>query len=156
MRICCRIDLGNVNPAANIYLNKSYFDNAIRVDPYFAFAAPIVIGLNNSLGPITEEIYWRSCTWGWNCVNTTTWAEALLTAPENTPVNNLVLPYKPTNPQAPSVLSFSYLCPTFQRKPTDSLLISVFVGAFLFVIRSHCCLETDLRNSYRDNVWCVV
>ncbi|KAF8604530.1 hypothetical protein BDV93DRAFT_605843 [Ceratobasidium sp. AG-I] len=128
MRDAVMIDLGNVNPATNIYLNKSYFDTAIRVDPYFASAAPIVIGLNNSLGPITEEIYWHSCTWGWNCVNTTTWAEALLTAPENTPVNNLVLPYKPNNPQAPSVLSFSYLCPTFQRKPTDSLLISVFVA----------------------------
>lgn len=135
MRDAIMIDLGNVNPATNIYLNKTYFNTVIRADPFFTDAASIVIGMNNSLGPITSDIYWHACTWGWNCVNTTTWAEALISAPENEPVNNLVLPYKPTNPQAPSVLSFSYLCPTFQRKPTDSLLISVFVAtATLFSV----------------------
>ncbi|KAG9089269.1 hypothetical protein FRC06_001643 [Ceratobasidium sp. 370] len=130
LRDALMLDLGNIDPTSNIYLNKSYFDSSIQTDPFFASALPIVTTMVTDYGPITPYIYWESCTWGWNCVNTTSWANALRSTPENVPVNNLVLPWKPGQEllSRPSVLSFSYLCPTLQKKPTGSLLTGVFVA----------------------------
>ncbi|KDN50792.1 hypothetical protein RSAG8_01290, partial [Rhizoctonia solani AG-8 WAC10335] len=125
LRDAIMIDLGNTNASSNIYLNKTYLNEVIRVDPYHAEAGFI---LTNHPGGahINSSDYWNFCSF-WSCTNTT-WAEAFRNVAENSALGNIVLPYQPDDTQASSVLSFRYLCPTFQRKSTSALLVSVFVS----------------------------
>ncbi|QRV89470.1 bet1-like protein [Ceratobasidium sp. AG-Ba] len=130
LRDAVMLDLGNADTSANIYLDKSYFNSAIRTDPFFVTALPTLKQMLMGEEPITDAIFWNSCTWGWGCINTTSWADGLRNAPDGDGVNNLVLPWKP-GPEFSnwsSVLSFSYLCPTLQKKSTGSLLTAVFVA----------------------------
>ncbi|KAG9106346.1 hypothetical protein FRC07_008866 [Ceratobasidium sp. 392] len=154
LRDALMLDLGNINPASNIYLNKSVFDASIQVDPFFAESLPIVTTMFIDNDQVTPQVYWESCTWGWNCVNTTSWAGALRSTPENSPVNNLILPWKPSQDflSRPSVLGFSYLCPTLQRKPTGSLLISVFVATATMLGVAYSIFETVMPKFERRYV----
>ncbi|CAE6479528.1 unnamed protein product [Rhizoctonia solani] len=124
LRDAIMIDLGNAKPSSNIYLNKTYFNEAIRTDPYHAQAG---LTLENHPGDahMNSTEYWNFCNF-WRCVDTS-WAEAFRNVAENQPLGNVVLPYQPKNAPSPSVLSFRYLCPTFRRKSTNALLVSVFV-----------------------------
>ncbi|KAH7320544.1 hypothetical protein B0J17DRAFT_685118 [Rhizoctonia solani] len=124
LRDAIRIDLGDLDPSSNIYLNKTYFDEIIEVDPYPAAVAPLLINADLPWR-ISYDTYWPSCT-PWGCTNGT-WAETLKNLPPDTPHESIMLPYRPTTPTS-SVLNLSYLCPTIRRKPTASLLMSVFVS----------------------------
>ncbi|KAL5635170.1 hypothetical protein ACGC1H_003011 [Rhizoctonia solani] len=125
LRDAIMIDLGNAQASSNIYLNKTYFNEAIRIDPFHAEAASILTNLPGD-DRINSSDYWRFCS-AWACINTP-WAEAFRYITDNKPLKNIVLPYQPNGTQAPSVLSFKYLCPTFRRKSTNALLVSVFVA----------------------------
>ncbi|CAE6496339.1 unnamed protein product [Rhizoctonia solani] len=125
LRDAILIDLGNADTSSNIYLNKTYFNEAIRVDPYHADAGLILINHPGS-ARMNSSDYWVSCSF-WSCVNGT-WTEAFRNTTEDNPLGNITLPYRPNNLQASTVLSFRYLCPTFQRKSTNALLVSVFVS----------------------------
>ncbi|CAE6514704.1 unnamed protein product [Rhizoctonia solani] len=125
LRDAIMIDLGNAQASSNIYLNKTYFNEVIRIDPFHAESASILTNLPGN-ARINSSDYWRFCT-AWNCINTS-WAEAFRYITDNKPLRNIVLPYQPNVTQAPSVLRFKYLCPTFRRKSTNSLLVSVFVA----------------------------
>ncbi|KAJ1307244.1 hypothetical protein OPQ81_001357 [Rhizoctonia solani] len=130
LRDAIMLDLGNANASSNIYLNKTYFNEVIRVDPYHADAGSILINHPGDARMNSSE-YWNFCSF-WNCYNTS-WAEQLRGVAENQSLGNLVLPYQPDDLQAPSVLNFRYLCPTFQRKSASSLVVSVFVSTFTII-----------------------
>ncbi|CAE6439200.1 unnamed protein product [Rhizoctonia solani] len=124
LRDAIRIDLGDIDTSSNIYLNKTFFDEIIEIDPYHDTSAPLLI---NAELPwrISLDTYWQSCT-PWACTNRT-WAETYKSIPADTPYEAMVLPYRPTTLTA-SVLDVSYLCPTLRPKPIASLLMSVFVA----------------------------
>ncbi|CAE6422989.1 unnamed protein product [Rhizoctonia solani] len=124
LRDAIMIDLGNAETSSNIYLNKTYFNEVIRTDPYLTEAGNILINHPGN-ARINSSDYWHFCSF-WSCVNTS-WAEAFMNKAEDQPLGNIVLPYRPSGTQASSVLSFKYLCPTFQRKSTSAMLVSVFV-----------------------------
>ncbi|CUA75856.1 hypothetical protein RSOLAG22IIIB_01856 [Rhizoctonia solani] len=124
LRDAIMIDLGNAQASSNMYLNKTYFDEVIRIDPYHAEGASILGNRTGDLRMNSTE-YWKFCN-SWVCVNTSL-AEAFMKITDDTPLKNIALPYRPKDTQVPSVLSFRYLCPTFQRKRTSALLVSVFV-----------------------------
>ncbi|KAF8666645.1 hypothetical protein RHS04_09629 [Rhizoctonia solani] len=130
LRDAIMIDLGNINTESNIYVNKTYFNEVIRVDPYHDNAGNIIANLSGSLQMDTDT-FWNFCGY-WGCVNTS-WAEALQGMPENASLKGISLPYRPDGPYAPSVLKFRYLCPTFKRKSTTALLVSVFATTFTIV-----------------------
>ncbi|KAL5635171.1 hypothetical protein ACGC1H_003012 [Rhizoctonia solani] len=125
LRDAIMIDLGNAQASSNIYLNKTYFNEAIRIDPFHAEGASILTNLPGD-DRINSSDYWNFCS-AWACINTS-WAEAFRSTAENQPLRNIVLPYQPNITLAPSVLRFRYLCPTFRRKSTSALLVSVFVA----------------------------
>ncbi|CUA71780.1 hypothetical protein RSOLAG22IIIB_09829 [Rhizoctonia solani] len=124
LRDAIRIDLGDLDTSSNIYLNKTYFDEMIEVDPYPHTVAPLFLDAQLPWR-ISYDAYWIACT-PWACVNGT-WAETLKNIPEDTPHEALMLPYRPTTKTA-SIFNVSYLCPKLQRKSLASLLMSVFVA----------------------------
>ncbi|CAE6426961.1 unnamed protein product [Rhizoctonia solani] len=123
LRDAIRIDLGDIDASSNIYLNKTYFDEVIEVDPYREAMAPLLINADLPWR-VSYDHYWVDCT-PWTCSNGT-WTETFKAMSTDTPRENLILPYRPT-PTA-SVFNLSYLCPKLQRKPIASLLMSVFVS----------------------------
>ncbi|KAH7342058.1 hypothetical protein B0J17DRAFT_649292 [Rhizoctonia solani] len=125
LRDAIMIDLGNLKTSSNIYLNKMYFNEVIRVDSFHAEGGDTLI---NHAGDarVNSSNYWSFCSY-WSCANTSL-AEAYRNKVENQPFDNIVLPYRPNDTQVPSVLRFRYLCPTFQRKSTSALLVSVFTS----------------------------
>ncbi|CAE6482860.1 unnamed protein product [Rhizoctonia solani] len=135
LRDAVRIDLGDLDTSSNIYLNKTYFDEMIEIDPYPHTVAPLF--MNAELPWRTSyDAYWRTCT-PWACANGT-WAETFKSIPADTPHETVMLPYRPTTITA-STFNLSYLCPRLQRKPLASLLMSVFVATvtmynFLYAI----------------------
>ncbi|CAE7168241.1 unnamed protein product [Rhizoctonia solani] len=126
IRDAIMIDLGNAKASSNIYLNKTYFNEVIHVDPYHNEAADTLMNHNGS-AHLNSSDYWEFCTF-WGCVHTS-WAEAFRNMTEYKKLEdlNIVLPYRPNDTIVPSVLKFSYLCPTFKRKSTTALIVSVFV-----------------------------
>ncbi|CAE6476241.1 unnamed protein product [Rhizoctonia solani] len=125
LRDAIMVDLGNAQISSNIYLNKTYFDEVIRIDPYHIEGGSILINPPEDIR-VNSSDYWNFCN-HWICVGTSL-AEAFRGISNNTPLGNIVLPYQPNNSQIPCVLKFRYLCPTFRRKSTNALLISVFVA----------------------------
>ncbi|CAE6452285.1 unnamed protein product [Rhizoctonia solani] len=135
LRDAIRIDLGDLDTSSNIYLNKTYFNEMMEVDPYPETVAPLLI---NASPPwrVSHDYFWMWCT-PWTCVNGT-WVGMLKNMAQDTPYENIVLPYRPASRTA-SVFNLSYLCPKVKRKPVASLLMSVFVATatmynFLFAI----------------------
>ncbi|EUC55214.1 Bet1-like protein [Rhizoctonia solani AG-3 Rhs1AP] len=152
LRDAIRIDLGDLDTSSNIYLNKTYFNEIIEVDPYFDTVAPLFI---NAELPwrLSPDTYWGSCN-AWTCTNRT-WAETFKNIPANTPHQTVMLPYRPTAP-VPSVLDVSYLCPTLRRKPIASLLMSVFVATvtmynFLYALFGFVMPKVEVRYQKKVN-----
>ncbi|KAF8754260.1 hypothetical protein RHS01_06423 [Rhizoctonia solani] len=54
LRDAIMIDLGNINTESNIYVNKTYFNEVIRVDPYHENAGNIIANLSGSLQMDTD------------------------------------------------------------------------------------------------------
>ncbi|KEP48640.1 Bet1-like protein [Rhizoctonia solani 123E] len=150
LRDAIRIDLGDIDTSSNIYLNKTFFDEMIEIDPYHDTSAPLLI---NAELPwrISLDTYWQSCT-PWACTNRT-WAETYKSVPADTPYEAMVLPYRPTTLTA-SVLDVSYLCPTLRPKPIASLLMSVFVATvtmynFLYAVFGFVMPKAEVRYQKR-------
>ncbi|EUC65053.1 cytochrome b5-like heme/steroid-binding domain protein [Rhizoctonia solani AG-3 Rhs1AP] len=127
LRDAIMIDLGNAQASSNIYLNKTYFNEVIRTDPFHAESASILTNLPGD-ARINSSDYWHFCS-SWACINTP-WAGAFRNVTEHQPLRNIILPYQPNGTQA-TALNFKYLCPTFRRKPINSMLVSVFTVTML-------------------------
>ncbi|CCO35536.1 Bet1-like protein [Rhizoctonia solani AG-1 IB] len=148
LRDAIRIDLGDLDTTSNIFLNKTYFDEVMEVDPYPAAMAPLLINAEHPWR-VSYDHFWMSCS-AWSCVNGT-WVERLKNTPADVPYENIVLPYRPTS-QTASVLNLSYLCPKLQRKPILSLLMSVFVATatmYNFLLAIFCFVMPKIENWYQ-------
>ncbi|CAE6435931.1 unnamed protein product [Rhizoctonia solani] len=148
LRDAIRIDLGDLDITSNIFLNKTYFDEVMEVDPYPAAMAPLLINAEHPWR-VSYDHFWMSCS-AWSCVNGT-WVERLKNTPADVPYENIVLPYRPTS-QTASVLNLSYLCPKLQRKPILSLLMSVFVATatmYNFLLAIFCFVMPKIENWYQ-------
>ncbi|KAG9125901.1 hypothetical protein FRC07_005699 [Ceratobasidium sp. 392] len=131
MRDAIHLDMGNVNPSTNIFLNNTAFQQRIAHDPFMNQTAPLVIGLDRPDGrrPFDSTQFWSTCTWGWGCLNGT-WTDALL---RQDPAQNISrgLPLSLFDgPVYSTVIDVKYVCPVFKPKTIGSLLVSVFIGTF--------------------------
>ncbi|KAG8684431.1 hypothetical protein FRC08_013693 [Ceratobasidium sp. 394] len=131
MRDAIHLDLGNVNHSTNIFLSTEAFQQRILHDPFMNWTAPQIIGLHrpDNGTAYTPDQFWRTCTWGWGCVNGT-WTDALLA---RDPIQNISngLPIDDfAGPQYATVIDVKYVCPVFRPKKIGALLTSVFIGTF--------------------------
>ncbi|CAE6471559.1 unnamed protein product [Rhizoctonia solani] len=105
------LDLGNNR--------SSIFNNASRLNEViFPNRPPTSLGINATGWALPGKTFY----YGTIPPPYVTWAEALL---NNTPVTTSEL----TGLHNRSVMSTTYLCPTYEVKPTSALLTSVFVGS---------------------------
>ncbi|CAE6424262.1 hypothetical protein RSOLAG22IIIB_12392 [Rhizoctonia solani] len=103
-------DLGNTAP--NMFKNASRFNEVV----YNNGAPPGIAETNWALGT-------RSWYYGYIPGQFRTWAEALRNGqPANISLANVGGPDK-------SAMAAAYICPTYELKPTNALLTSVFVGS---------------------------
>jgi hypothetical protein len=130
--ISCSLDLGNVNPATNIFLNSTAFQQRIFHDPFMSNTAPLVIGQPrpDKGVPYTPEEFWTTCTWGWGCLNGT-WTDALLSQDPKQSISKGLPLDDFDGPLYATVIDVKYVCPVFRVKRIGALLVSVFIGEFI-------------------------
>lgn len=112
------LDLGNTR-SPNLFRNMSRL--------------PEVVDANRAAPPINNETEWakgrtQSFYYGRIPDQYQTWAETLLKGPPaNISLTNVMGPDR-------SVMATTYLCPTYELKPTNALLASVFVGSSTMIL----------------------
>ncbi|CAE6449178.1 unnamed protein product [Rhizoctonia solani] len=126
------LDLGHYNQSTNIFLSNEALKTHILSDPFLGTIAGNVINqirLPPNIQPYSPDDFWRTCTWGWGCLNGT-WTDALLA--NNPAASNITsgLPLTSLQSQYPTIIDLKYICPVFKRKQTGAFLASVFVGTF--------------------------
>ncbi|KAF8685210.1 hypothetical protein RHS04_01000 [Rhizoctonia solani] len=133
LRDALHLDLGNINKETNVFLNADAFRARVLSDPFMSGVASQVIGVPRqppaSPGAYSTYEFWRSCTWGWGCLNGT-WTDALR---NNDPAAiNITngLPFHSFDSPYSTVIDVDYVCPVFQTKQPGPFLVSVFVGTF--------------------------
>ncbi|CAE6438372.1 unnamed protein product [Rhizoctonia solani] len=133
LRDALHLDLGNVDKGQNIFLNSDAFRARVLSDPLMPTLAPQVIGVPRpppaNPGAYSAGEFWRTCTWGWGCLNGT-WTDALR---NNDPAAvNITsgLPLRSFDNAFSTVIDVDYVCPVFQTKQPGPFLVSVFVGTF--------------------------
>ncbi|KAJ1301183.1 hypothetical protein OPQ81_003594 [Rhizoctonia solani] len=126
------LDLGHFDDSANIFLNTDVFMAHIIPDRFLETVASDVINVTRpppATRPYSAHEFWRTCTWGWGCLNGT-WTDALLNGnPATLNITN-GLPLNSLRSEYPTIIDLKYVCPVFRRKQTGALLASVFVGTF--------------------------
>ncbi|QRW13286.1 hypothetical protein RhiLY_12285 [Ceratobasidium sp. AG-Ba] len=129
MRDAIYLDIGYVLPE-NIYVNKTTFDQVIKIDPYGTELTPITWQYN--LDGINTST--TLCSWGWGCTRNinTTWAQEFTSTGQQ--VNNISLPIVLPSPLPASVLDIVYLCPQYKLKSWGDLLVSLFTGTFTMYV----------------------
>ncbi|KAG8683398.1 hypothetical protein FRC11_013626, partial [Ceratobasidium sp. 423] len=80
-------------------------------------------------GAYSAGEFWRTCTWGWGCLNGT-WTDALRN--NDSAAINITngLPFRSFDNAFSTVIDVDYVCPVFQTKQPGPFLVSVFVGTF--------------------------
>ncbi|KAH7337538.1 hypothetical protein B0J17DRAFT_768716 [Rhizoctonia solani] len=126
------LDLGNFNENTNVFLSSDALKTHIISDPFLGTIAGDVINKTRPppyTEPYSSDDFWRTCTWGWGCLNGT-WTDALLN--NNSAASNITngLPLTALQTQYSTVIDAKFVCPVFRRKRTGALLVSVFVGTF--------------------------
>ncbi|KDN34246.1 hypothetical protein RSAG8_12655, partial [Rhizoctonia solani AG-8 WAC10335] len=126
------LDLGHFNESTNIFLNNGALSTHILPDPFLGTIAGDVVNQPRpppNTQPYSPDKFWRTCTWGWGCLNGT-WTDALLT--NNPAASNITNGLNLTSLQSqyPTIIDLKYLCPVFKRKQTGAPPVSVFVGTF--------------------------
>ncbi|KAG8718173.1 hypothetical protein FRC09_013069 [Ceratobasidium sp. 395] len=122
IRDAIHLDVGNITPA-NIYVNRSMFNNLIVSNNYYTDVASR-IPLNH------PEDHFNAPSWGWGYAPgpNASWAQAFASTTQ--PVNNITLPISIPLPTPPSVIDIMYLCPQYQLKSWGSLFMALFTGTF--------------------------
>ncbi|KAJ1301185.1 hypothetical protein OPQ81_003596 [Rhizoctonia solani] len=133
LRDAIHLDLGNINKEQNIFLNSEAFRARVLSDPFMSRTAPQVVGVPRrppaAPGAYSATEFWRTCTWGWGCLNGT-WTDALRN--NDSAAINITngLPFSSFDKSYSTVIDVDYVCPVFQTKPPGPFLVSVFVGTF--------------------------
>ncbi|CEL53368.1 hypothetical protein RSOLAG1IB_06335 [Rhizoctonia solani AG-1 IB] len=133
LRDALHLDLGNIDRENNVFLNADAFRARVLSDPFMSNIASDVIGVPRqppaSPGAYSEGEFWRSCTWGWGCLNGT-WTDALRN--NDSAAINITngLPLRSFDDRFSTVIDVDYVCPVFQTKQPGPFLVSVFVGTF--------------------------
>ncbi|CAE6458926.1 unnamed protein product [Rhizoctonia solani] len=136
LRDALYLDLGTIDHDHNMFLNLNAFRSQIFPDHFLSSVEPQIVGmprmatgLNTSV--YTAEEFWRTCTWGWGCLNGT-WSGALPTNTSTAANITSGLPLRSRSFDHPhsTVIDVDFVCPTFKTKQTASLVVSVFVGTF--------------------------
>ncbi|CAE6458917.1 unnamed protein product [Rhizoctonia solani] len=133
LRDALHLDLGNIDRENNVFLNADAFRARVLSDPFMPSIASQVIGVPRqppaSPGAYSEQEFWRTCTWGWGCLNGT-WTDALRNG-DSAAINITDgLPLRLFNNPYSTVIDVDYVCPVFQTKQPGPFLVSVFVGTF--------------------------
>ncbi|CAE6484021.1 unnamed protein product [Rhizoctonia solani] len=133
LRDALHLDLGNINKEENVFLNSDAFRARVLSDSFMPSIASGVIGVPRqppaNPGAYSSTEFWRTCTWGWGCLNGT-WTDALRNNdPAAVNITN-GLPFSTFNNPYPTVIDVDFVCPVFQTKQPGPLLVSVFVGTF--------------------------
>ncbi|CAE6438367.1 unnamed protein product [Rhizoctonia solani] len=126
------LDLGHFNQSTNVFLNNDAFKARILSDPFLGTVAEDVINVTRPppfIRPYTSDEFWRTCTWGWGCLNGT-WTDALLSNSSAAFSITNGLPLTSLQTQYPTRIDLKFVCPVFRRKQAGALLVSVFVGTF--------------------------
>ncbi|QRV84658.1 hypothetical protein RhiJN_12674 [Ceratobasidium sp. AG-Ba] len=131
LRDAIHLDLGNVNSSTNIFLSKAAFRERILPDPFMNETAPLVVDQPrpNNGTPYSRESFFKTCTWGWGCINGT-WTDALLTEDPRQNISRGLPIDDFQHPNYATVIDVKYVCPVFRPKKIGSLLVSVFIGTF--------------------------
>ncbi|CAE6461222.1 unnamed protein product [Rhizoctonia solani] len=123
------LNLGHFDQRANVFLNIDVFKSNILSDPFLETIAGDVINITRpppNTRPYSSDEFWRTCTWGWGCLNGT-WTNALLNrGPDASSITN-ALPLSSLQSRYPTIINQKFMCPVFKRKQAGALLVSVFV-----------------------------
>ncbi|EUC61433.1 transmembrane protein, putative [Rhizoctonia solani AG-3 Rhs1AP] len=124
------LDLGHFDENTNVFLNSGALKTHILPDPFLGTIAGDVINQTRpppNTQPYSPDDFWRTCTWGWGCLNGT-WTDALLSNSSAASSITDGLPLTSLQSQYPTIIDLKYVCPVFKRKKTGAFLASVFVG----------------------------
>ncbi|CUA68716.1 hypothetical protein RSOLAG22IIIB_08082 [Rhizoctonia solani] len=159
------LDLGHFDENTNVFLSNDAFKTHILPDPFLGTIAGDVIDQARprpNTQPYSPHEFWRTCTWGWGCLNGT-WTDALLS---NDPAASNItngLPLTSLQSQYPTIIDLKYLCPIFKRKQAGAFLVSVFVGTFsmymvlygIFLFFATIFDQQYRKKQYRDGLYGV-
>ncbi|CAE6458934.1 unnamed protein product [Rhizoctonia solani] len=150
LRDALHLDLGKIDREQNMFLSSSAFQAKVLSDNFLEdLNKTLQTGYYNSAsirrrqapvvppppiqypdaGDFTSEEFWKTCAWGWGCLNGT-WTKALL---GNDPAVHSItsnLPLSAFDNVSSTIIDVDYVCPVFKTKPIGELLVSVFVGTF--------------------------
>ncbi|CEL53367.1 hypothetical protein RSOLAG1IB_06334 [Rhizoctonia solani AG-1 IB] len=136
LRDALHLDLGTIDHDRNMFLNLDTLRSRILPDHFLTSMESQVVGTprtasGSNTSVYTTEEFWRTCTWGWGCLNGT-WSEALRsnTSTAANITTGLPLHSNSLENSYSSVIDVDFVCPTFKTKRTASLLVSVFIGTF--------------------------